>query len=61
MLYGGDTYLDYDLFRYNETNFSIIQTSIDPEIKDYDFKPTRTRNIELGFDMNIGGVKLGVT
>lgn len=61
MLYGGDTYLDYDLFRYNETNFSIIQTSIDPEIKDYDFKPVRTRNIELGFDMNIGGVKLGVT
>ncbi len=61
MLYGGDTYLDYDLFRYNETNFSLIQTSIDPEIKDYDFKPTRTRNVEAGFDMNIGGVKLGVT
>lgn len=65
MLYAGDFYKDYNVFQYvnSATNekLSVIQTRINSELLDYELKPAKTKNMELGFDMNIGGVRLGIT
>jgi Outer membrane receptor for ferrienterochelin and colicins len=61
LLYGGEQYYDIDLFRYNETNFSLIQTAIDPEIKNMDYKTIRTKNFETGLDITLGGIEMNLT
>jgi Outer membrane cobalamin receptor protein len=65
MLYSGDEYTDRALFQYrnpdNNEYIALIQTKIDGEIHDYNLAPTKTTNMEVGFDLNIGGVKMSVS
>lgn len=65
LLYGGDVYIDRTLFQYvnstTDEQLALIQTIVEGELLDYNLAPAKTRNMEIGFDMNIGDVKLNVT
>ena len=65
MLYGGDSYIDRTIFEYRNTetdeHLALIQTIVESELLDYNLAPAKTRNMEIGVDMEVGGVKFGIT
>ncbi len=65
LLYPGYVYLDKSVFQYqNNTtgeSLAVIDTRIMPDRLDYNIGLVRTRNIEIGADINIAGVKIALT
>lgn len=61
LLYGGDTYIDFQMFKHAESGLALFDTVIESEILNYNFLPTKTRNAEIGANLNIGGVKIELT
>lgn len=65
LLYPGEVYLDRAVFQYYNTasneSLAVINTRILPEILDYNLASMKTRNMEVGVDMNLGGVDIGIT
>ena len=64
-LYPDPIYMDYNLFRFVDTesnkSLSVIHTDIIDELLPYNLKPNRTQNFELGIDFNISGINGQVT
>ncbi len=65
LLYPGELYIDNAIFTYNNTTtgqqLAVIDTRITPNYLDYNIEAAKTRNMEVGFDLNIGGVEMGFT
>ena len=65
MLYPSPSYIDNALFQYrNQTtgeSLALIQTSVIDDGLNYNLKPIRTNNIELGLDVNILGIEAKFT
>ena len=64
-LYPDPVYIDYNLFRFVNTevnkSLAVIQTDVIDELLPYNLKPNKTHNIELGIDFNILGTNGQVT
>ncbi|MDD4293260.1 MAG: TonB-dependent receptor [Bacteroidales bacterium] len=60
LLYPAPKYTDNALFLYRNAtsgeSLAVIQTNIVDELLPYNVKPVKTRNIELGLDINIKGI-----
>lgn len=65
LLYAGDAYLDRAVFQYNNSTtnqqLALINTYVVSEKLGYNIKPVKSRNLEIGADMVIGGVEIGLT
>lgn len=65
LLYPGETYLDRAVFQYTNTvtneSMAVISTTVLPELLDYNIATAKTRNMEIGADLTIGGIEIGLT
>lgn len=65
LLYPGAVYLDKPVFQYNNSetgeSLAVIDTRILPNKLPYNMQPAKTRNVEVGIDLNLGGTKVGLT
>jgi hypothetical protein len=60
LLYPAPSYIDNALFLYRNAtsgeSLAVIQSTVIDELLPYNVKPVKTRNIELGLDINIKGI-----
>ena len=60
LLYPAPKYTDNALFLYRNAtsgeSLAVIQTTVVDELLQYNLKPVKTRNIELGLDINVKGI-----
>ena len=60
LLYPAPNYIDNALFLYRNAtsgeSLAVIQSTVIDELLPYNVKPVKTRNIELGLDINIKGI-----
>jgi len=65
LLYPAPNYIDNALFLYRNAtsgeSLAVIQTSVIDELLPYNLKPAKTRNIELGLDVNVKGIEAQFT
>lgn len=65
MLYSAPVYIDNPLFQYRNSltgeSLVVIQSEIVDQKLNYNIRPAKSRNIELGLDMDISGVFVRLT
>lgn len=65
LLYPAPKYNDNALFLYRNAttgeSLAVIQTDVINDMLDYNLKPTRTRNMEIGLDLDIRGIEAKFT
>jgi len=65
LLYPAPEYNDNALFLYRNAttgeSLAVIQTDVINNMLDYNLKPTRTRNMEIGLDLDIRGIEAKFT
>lgn len=65
LLYPGETYLDRAVFQYynsaSNESLAVINTRILPEKLEYNVASVKTRNMEVGVDLTLGRVEIGLT
>lgn len=65
LLYPAPAYIDIPLFQYRNSSsgqsLAVIQTEIVDNRLQYELKPVKTRNVEIGADIDIVGIKTRLT